>query len=555
MIRVMGRAAFAFLAAACSTDVTELMVPEDLAAAGDLAGDEQELALVELGDTGSGVQAAHAWFTRYGYFENTELREAYPSWRPVVGRGPADAAVFGEELRVAVSLFQARGGLEVTGAIDEATRALMETPRCGWPDSAIVAGDEKWDDHQAFGWQDDLTLGYFINLRSTDNYGDMSAAQVRTAITNALNTWEASTNVDFFPTSDGAEDIRISFINIGSLGIGTPTALFIGNGSDWGFGAGTYHMESMALHELGHSLGFDHSSMDLPTRPVMWPSINSGEVRTAFQADDRKAIAVSPYTTWRPATGTVNEAIDIGSSAIGTAEHVWRIGSGSSISRWTGASWAAPVNGTGVRIDVAGATPWIVTSTGLARQRNAAGTGWIDRGDLDFVDIGANANGVVWAVGGAFELNNFQIFRFVGGTSWQVVEGLGRYIDVDTGNAPWITQSEGAIFHRNGVTAGNPNGTSWASYGSGARDISTGPGPDGSTWVTGPGPGFAIFQLNTQPAVAANCSLSNPSACNVEAQNRWFRTANGGRAIGISVGLNALPWVVGDDKSVWRRRP
>lgn len=114
---------------------------------------------------------------------------------------------------------------------------------------------------------------------------------------------------------------------------------------------------------------------------------------------------------------------------------------------------------------------------------------------------------------------------------------------------PWVIASNGSIWHRSGVTAANPNGTEWAPYGTGSRDIGVGPG--GSVWTTGPAPSSHIFQQRIQPGVAANCS-TNPANCVVEAQNHFYRTD--GAAAFITVGADALPWVVAGNGSVWRRR-
>jgi len=64
--------------------------------------DIQGSSVLKRGDVGPGVTAATAYFTKYGYFENDDLRLTYPAWRPVVGRAPANDAVFGDELKQAM---------------------------------------------------------------------------------------------------------------------------------------------------------------------------------------------------------------------------------------------------------------------------------------------------------------------------------------------------------------------------------------------------------------------------------------------------------------------
>src|SRR5690242_12597620 len=81
--------------------------------------------VLKVGSSGPEVVTANRYFMRYGYFANEELRRQHPRWQPVIGQPPADDGVFGAELEAAVSAFQARSGLPVTGAIDAATRKVM----------------------------------------------------------------------------------------------------------------------------------------------------------------------------------------------------------------------------------------------------------------------------------------------------------------------------------------------------------------------------------------------------------------------------------------------
>jgi hypothetical protein len=212
-----------------------------------------------------------------------------------------------------------------------------------------------------------------------------------------------------------------------------------------------------------------------------------------------------------------------------------------------------------VRIDVAGRVPWVVTNLGLAKSKagvtaaNPAGNGWTDRGDLDFVDIGANAGGTIWALGGAPDSNgDYKVYRFTSGTSWQLVSGRARRIDVDPSGAPWVVTNAGVVFQRTGVTASTPDGSDWGRFGGLANDISI--GSDGAVWITGhPSEGTSIYLLNRQTGV----DNSNPpdgdfnDGSDVPARNQWVRTD--GSANFISVGLDSLPWVISSDLSIFHR--
>jgi hypothetical protein len=216
----------------------------------------------------------------------------------------------------------------------------------------------------------------------------------------------------------------------------------------------------------------------------------------------------------------------MGASEVGSAEHVWMVGTaahadGFKVYRWNeNASPPAfaefiPSAG-GVRIDVKGSEPWVITANGMARSYN--GSAWVNRGDCDFKDIGASA-GAVWALGTPASGSNFSVYRFVGGATsegttclpslWRLIDGNARYIDVEPGGSPWAVTSGGAIFHRNGVSATNPDGSpnDGSQYGGLAKDISIGTerwGIFSSMWITGhPSQTTDIFAMNHQSSSAA----------------------------------------------------
>ncbi|GMI78433.1 hypothetical protein like AT1G24140 [Hibiscus trionum] len=123
-------------------------------------------------------------------------------------------------------------------------------------------------------------------------------------VSRAFQTWAENTQFRFSRTEDYANaDITISFES-GDHGDGSP---FDGpNGAlahafpptngrfhydadePWSVAAnpGSYHLETVALHEIGHLLGLGHSSIE---GAVMYPSIMPGESK-GLHGDDIQGI-------------------------------------------------------------------------------------------------------------------------------------------------------------------------------------------------------------------------------------------------------------------------
>lgn len=175
----------------------------------------------------------------------------------------------------ALKRFQAFAGLEVTGELDEATRAKMNSPRCGVPDvSAIgefVTGVGKWG-------KNELTYSF-------QNYTqDISNDAIHWAIDHAFSLWSAVTPLRFCRVADGTSgDIVIRFVT-GDHGDGAPFdgpgnvlahAFFPANpdpikgdthfddAETWTVAlppGGGIDLVTVAAHEFGHALGLNHSA-------------------------------------------------------------------------------------------------------------------------------------------------------------------------------------------------------------------------------------------------------------------------------------------------------
>jgi len=593
--------------ASCSGDTMDLTGDDEIHEYDTTA--QVDVEPLVIGDTGDDIVAAHAFFMRYGYFENAALSAEYPDWIAIAGKPPADDSVFGAELERALLSFQSSYGLPVTGTLDAQTQELISKPRCGVPDSNLrsdlpgnggnslpLTTNEAVIDK----WAPQIAPQFSIPFRSvhavTYSVGTIPAgfingttgttwvrATLEAALSTAFNRWRIRgttvlSDLTFTKVASGAS-IPITFV---SFPAGS-TALAQADGSSLKFNvafafeetstSGGFDLETVAAHEMGHSLGFGHSSVvnTAAAEAVMGAVTNVGEKNSALTPDDLQILAVSPYTNWAGVTGSIAEATDIGSSVVGGVEDTWMLGTGTNsegfkIFRWNDLIGWQQFTGGGVRIDVRGDRPWVITNAGLAKRLDA-GNNWVNQGDCNFKDIGASAS-VVWAVGGTPLGGDYPVYRYNGATgtacvvngsgSWLSTGGFGKYIDVAPDGSPWVVQSDGSIYHLEGVTGAVPTGTTWTFYSGLAKDIAVGSdtfGNVGSVWITGnPGQSQAIYQLNIQPGVDFDGNGNNSGSSDSLPRNQWFAPANGGLATFITVGRDALPWVVTNNGSAYRRR-
>jgi hypothetical protein len=144
------------------------------------------------------------------------------------------------------------------------------------------------------------------------------------------------------------------------------------------------------------------------------------------------------------------------------------------------------------------------------------------------LDIGAGANGVIWAVGNGAASGGNTARRLVG-TSWVAATGTGGVsVSVSTTGQPIVVTGGGTIKR---LSTSDPSTGTWSNLPGCARDVAV--GADGSMWAIGctaAGGGFNIMKFNGAS---------------------WDNTDGG--AVRIAVGADGIPWVVNNGNVLYRR--
>lgn len=251
------------------------------------------VSLLQKGQKEPAFKRVESFLQRFGYLD----RDKHAS------RGELTP-----EVSHAIRGYQQQHALPESGEFDEQTRAQMTTSRCGMADPATALAFTTvcaWD-------RTDLT--YAIDAGTSDIPGE----EEFTAVRSAFDTWQIHTPLNFFeilPT-DGPDivvgwrstvhedfDLTGGAIahadfppNCELLSPGLPQPLHFDNGEHfWVVGASptAHDVESVALHEIGHIIGLEHSNVP---GAVMFPTISTNTIRRTLTTDDKDgALSLYPF--------------------------------------------------------------------------------------------------------------------------------------------------------------------------------------------------------------------------------------------------------------------
>ncbi len=217
------------------------------------------------------------YLLNYGYIPQVSFRGV---------SGFADNANLLDEkspaVKKAIEDFQDFAGLPRTGRIDKETLDLMKSPRCGVKDKGAVDSElrrfKRYVKHSS-SWEK-TRLTYFIGSYPSDSL--MSKDEIDEQIADAFNAWAKASPLTFRRVFSDTADMRLDFFH-GRHGQDAPFdgrggvlahAFFPRWGGDVHFDAaedwvsryspsrvrrGAKQFLQTAMHEIGHSLGLQHS--------------------------------------------------------------------------------------------------------------------------------------------------------------------------------------------------------------------------------------------------------------------------------------------------------
>ena len=187
-----------------------------------------------------------------------------------------------------------------------------------------------------------------------------------------------------------------------------------------------------------------------------WQYISGGAVRIAVGPDGNPWVVndaghIFRYNRWSGQwTVLPGLAHDITVAANGQAWIISRAATGGGFTPfyWTGSNWNY-ITGGGVRIaaDPSG-NPWIVNDAGNIFRYDVGSRTWRYFAGYGR-DLGIGSNGALWLIG-ADNVNGGSSIHFWNGGGFQRVDGAGTNITVDGSGRPWIVNSYGKLFWRQG---------------------------------------------------------------------------------------------------------
>ncbi|KAM5238813.1 matrix metalloproteinase-17 [Ctenodactylus gundi] len=205
------------------------------------------------------------WLSRFGYLPRTD---------PATGQLQTQ-----EELAKAIAAMQQFGGLEATGVLDQATLALMKTPRCSLPDLPPATHSQR-SRRQAPAPSKWSKRNLSWRVRTFPRDSPLGRDTVRALMYYALKVWSDIAPLNFHEVAGSTADIQIDFSRadhddsfpFDGPGGAVAHAFLPGDhhtagdahfddDEAWTFRSSDAHgidLFAVAVHEFGHAIGLSH---------------------------------------------------------------------------------------------------------------------------------------------------------------------------------------------------------------------------------------------------------------------------------------------------------
>lgn len=218
----------------------------------------------------------------------------------------------------ALSVFQERTGLPVTGELDSATVEMIRRPRCGCKDAKRLEAElAKWRKNR---------LTYFIRSRVRG----LTREQFDAAIRTAFDQWEACADIKFIEaasaqtadliidTGSGPADnfdgpsgtLAWAFLPFDGV---SQLQMKFDLGEQWAIVGQGIRLLNVACHEFGHMLGLDHSrvasALMAPIYSVNVTKPQANDDVPRIQALYGKPVAAMPPSDPAPTCPTVCQGV------------------------------------------------------------------------------------------------------------------------------------------------------------------------------------------------------------------------------------------------------
>ncbi|KAK9072253.1 hypothetical protein SSX86_008686 [Deinandra increscens subsp. villosa] len=214
---------------------------------------------------------------------------------------------FDEQLETAIKSYQVFYHLNSTGTLDAPTVSMMVKPRCGVPDKKPHqhSSDKSLHTVSHYRFFPDRPKWPRGKRNLTVAFGPGFPTRFRYPVGEAFRKWSVGSRYfRFLGTRDFQNaDIQISFERR-DHGDGSPfdgpdgvvahafpptVGMFhFDTDNNWTVGAvpNAFDVETVALHEIGHLLGLDHSQHE---DAIMWPKLISGRTK-GLSSDDIRGV-------------------------------------------------------------------------------------------------------------------------------------------------------------------------------------------------------------------------------------------------------------------------